>query len=298
MTDEPARIIVDGDLALYRILSRIEREVQWGHDVWTLSTNEQEGRDLMLHQLKVIRRVVTGSEDSTVPMIVCFSGPHNFRKDVMPTYKSQRVKTRKPMCFKVIKDWLRENDRSNGFRYAEMPNLEGDDLLGLLATQPGYEGRCVIVSDDKDLKQVPGSIYRFPEYEGPKPKDLKREVLEVTAEEGDRFFYAQAAAGDVTDGYHGAPGIGLQTALELLEGQLMLKPKDKVISRGPRAGQTVTEWARVSAPSPWDTVVSCYHKAGLTEDDALQNARVARMLRWGEYDFTKQEVRLWEPPGR
>ena len=36
-------------------------------------------------------------------------------------------------------------------------------------------------------------------------------------------------------------------------------------------------------------------KQGLTEEDALLQARVARILRDGEYDYNKEEVVLWKP---
>jgi DNA polymerase-1 len=45
-------------------------------------------------------------------------------------------------------------------------------------------------------------------------------------------------------------------------------------------------------------VTSAYASAGLSEDVALMNARVARICRADDYDFTKKEVILWEPETR
>ncbi len=45
----------------------------------------------------------------------------------------------------------------------------------------------------------------------------------------------------------------------------------------------------------WDTVVNAYEKAGLTEEDALVQARVARILRASDYDQSTQEPILWTP---
>ena len=42
-----------------------------------------------------------------------------------------------------------------------------------------------------------------------------------------------------------------------------------------------------------DTVVEAYEKAGLTEDDALVTARLARILRAEDYDGVN--IKLWEP---
>jgi DNA polymerase-1 len=45
----------------------------------------------------------------------------------------------------------------------------------------------------------------------------------------------------------------------------------------------------------WETVVSVFEKAGLTEQDALTQARLARILRWSDWDNTKKEPILWSP---
>jgi DNA polymerase-1 len=42
-------------------------------------------------------------------------------------------------------------------------------------------------------------------------------------------------------------------------------------------------------------VVDAYLKAGLTEEDALMNARMARILRAEDWDFENNEVKLWTP---
>ena len=41
---------------------------------------------------------------------------------------------------------------------------------------------------------------------------------------------------------------------------------------------------------------AAYAKAGFGEDYALTMARLARILRDGEYDFNTKKVNLWEPP--
>ena len=48
-------------------------------------------------------------------------------------------------------------------------------------------------------------------------------------------------------------------------------------------------------PSPEDVIIRGRGEAGLTEEDALVQARVARILRANEYDFGTGEVKLWEP---
>ena len=83
-----------------------------------------------------------------------------------------------------------------------MEELEADDSLGIYATaNPGN----VIVSPDKDMRQIPGKLY-----------DLK-DVTTITPEAGHQWHFIQTLAGDQTDGYAGVPGYGVKTATKLFE---------------------------------------------------------------------------------
>lgn len=136
------------------------------------------------------------------------------------------------------------------------PTLEADDVIGILATKPGTD--FIIVSADKDLKGIPGAHL------------VNGYVENIGTHQADMFFFTQVLTGDQADGYPGCPGIGAKTA-------------EKILSR-PEARET-----------PWEFVVEAYEKAGLTEDDALLQARMARILRWTDWDSNKQEVKLWKP---
>ena len=115
----------------------------------------------------------------------------------------------------------------------------------------------IIVSPDKDMRQIPGDLF-----------DLTNEVITITPEEGQRWHYIQTMSGDQTDGYSGIPGIGVKRAAALLD-------KD---------GCT------------WDTVVKAYESKGLSEDDALLNARLAKILHHEHYDSERQRILYWTPP--
>lgn len=91
-------------------------------------------------------------------------------------------------------------------------------------------------------------------------------------EEANRYFFMQVLTGDPTDGYKGCPGIGPKRAEKILEGVNVLDEKEA-----------------------WRAVVGAYASKGLTEEEALQQARVARILRHTDYDLEKEEVILWEP---
>ena len=138
------------------------------------------------------------------------------------------------------------------------PNLEADDVISILATDKEMDEETVIVSIDKDFKSVPGVFYDY----------NKGEYHHPTEEEADNFHLMQTIMGDATDGFSGVPRVGPVGAKKLLD-------KD---------GYT------------WETVVKAYEKAGLTEQDALMNAWMARLLRADNYSFRTNTIKkLWTP---
>ena len=136
------------------------------------------------------------------------------------------------------------------------PSLEADDCIGILATLEKNKDKCIIISGDKDMRTLPGYHY-----------DFLRDVYEyISEEEADRNFLTQTLTGDTTDGYSGCPKVGAVNAERILD-----------------------------EDCSWNAVVKAYEKQHLTEEDALQQARVARILRASDYDFKRREVRLWTP---
>jgi len=92
------------------------------------------------------------------------------------------------------------------------------------------------------------------------------EVVQITEEEADYQFYYQTLVGDNTDNYKGCPSVGAVKAKKILEGNCT-----------------------------WETVVNTFKDQGLSEEVALENARLARILRDGEYNIDTGEVKLWTP---
>jgi len=137
------------------------------------------------------------------------------------------------------------------------PGIEADDVMGILATKPGDFNR-IVVSQDKDMLGVPCTLWD------------KRDLITITEQEADYHHLYQTLVGDASDGYKGCPGVGPKGAEKLLG----------------RTGDQRDDWG---------AVVEAFRKAGLTEDDALAQARLARILRWDDWDQEKQEPRLWSP---
>lgn len=139
------------------------------------------------------------------------------------------------------------------------PGLEGDDVIGMLMSHPS--GQYVGVSGDKDLRTVPGKLFN-PTKDGG--------VETISLDEANLAHLMQTLVGDTTDGYKGCPGIGRVKAEKILDGHI------------------VEEGA-------WHDVVEAFEKAGLDEADALLQARMAYILRHGDYNKQTQEVKLWNP---
>lgn len=136
-------------------------------------------------------------------------------------------------------------------------NLEADDSLGIDATNPKYSSvDNIIVSPDKDMRQIPGVLW-----------NMTDDVEEITQEDGDHWHLIQSLAGDPTDGYSGCPGIGVKRASDLLN----------------------------KNTKPWEAICKAYNERGLSDDDALLNARLAKILQHKDYDHDRLEPILWTP---
>jgi len=113
----------------------------------------------------------------------------------------------------------------------------------------------MIASPDKDMRQIPGKLYNFDE------------TFTVSPEEGAKWHLIQSCSGDQTDGYGGIPGIGVKRAETLF--------KENGYS--------------------WKTVVQAFKDKDLSEEVALTNARLARILTVNDYDFKNKQPILWSP---
>lgn len=252
-------ILIDGDILLYQVTSAAEQPFDWGDDLWTLHSDASEVRERIDNEINDLKMTLEADR-----VVIALSGSTNWRKNVLPTYKANRKGTRKPVAYLPAKQYVMDV-----YQCAQAPNLEADDILGLLATNTGGKrtkkktDKTIIVSADKDLKTIPGLLYN--------PDKPELGVMEITQAQADWNHLFQTLTGDTADGYSGCPGIG---------------PKSAERALGP-VGRTVQEL--------WNEVLSLFSDAGLCKEEALCQARVARILRHGEYDFTSGVVSLWSP---
>ncbi len=236
------KLLIDADFIVYKSCAAAETEIDWGDDTILVTSKFSDA-------LKATERDLTKLKNkfgTFSSLILFFSDSVNFRKKILSDYKGHRNR-KKPCGYKRVINKLKES-----YEVIIMPTLEADDSMGVYSTQnPGN----IIVSPDKDMKQIPGELYNLDER------------FTVTPEEGATWHLTQTLAGDQTDGYGGVPGIGVKRAQTLF--------KDKGCS--------------------WKTVVDAFKEKNLSEEDALVNARLARILTVEDYDFKNNRPILWDP---
>jgi len=237
------KLLIDADYIVYKSCAGAEDEIDFGDDVILVVSKFSEALSNVQRELSKIK---TNFMWDVPEMVLFFSDSKNFRKKIYPDYKGHRNR-KKPCGYRRVIAEL-----SKQYKVIRMPELEADDAMGIYATaNPGN----IIVSPDKDMRQIPGKLYNLDE------------VIDITPEEGMKWHLIQTLAGDQTDGYSGVPGIGIKRAVTLFE----------------ENGYT------------WETVVKAFADKGLDEEVALTNARLARILTHEDFDQLKQQVIRWTP---
>ena len=145
------KLLIDADYIVYKCCAAAETEIDWGDDVILVTSKFSEAYEAVARELVKITNAFLWD----VPeVILFFSDSVNFRKKILPEYKGHRNR-KKPCGYKRVINALKEK-----FEVILMPTLEADDAMGIYATQhPGN----VIVSPDKDMRQIPGKLYNMDE---------------------------------------------------------------------------------------------------------------------------------------
>lgn len=252
------KLLLDSDMLLFRACESASSDAKLDDDIWVKWTDEKLARGTYW---EYVAQLCDSTNIAIEDTVHCFTARSQFRRDLFPAYKANR-KGQKPMGYKSL---LQEILQSQRHAY-QMNQIEADDLLGIFSGMFKDEGN-IIASGDKDLKQIPGHHVW-----------LDKELSYIEPDEAQRFFYTQVLTGDSVDGIPGCAGIGPAKA----------EPIVKALDLDDSVGT-------------WETIVSIYTKKGSVdrpEQYALTQARLVRVLREGEYDFTSHQVKLWTPPSR
>ena len=134
--------------------------------------------------------------------------------------------------------------------------IEADDIMGIFGSR---NPSSIVCSADKDLKTVPCTLW-----DGQKLQKIDRDTA-------DWWFFYQVLVGDTADGYPGLPGVGPKKAEAILN--VPRKPEEL-----------------------WRAVKAAYEAHGKTADDAITQARLARILRSEDWDAKRKKPILWSPP--
>ena len=242
--------IIDGDTLAWLAALRAESTADFGSTGIARVADMDTAKAEVRSQVEAIRDHTKA--DAIVMTLSCPTRVY-WRMKIWPTYKQHRAGGVKPVALGKVKEWMAT--KSNCY---VRPQLEADDVVGILATSKKIPGKKIIVSSDKDLKQIPGTHFN--------PNFPEGGLFEVTPEEGRRWHLMQTLMGDQVDGFPGCPGVGPKKA-------------EAALKQG-----------------TWAEVVAVFDAKKLTEEDALVQARVARILTHSDWDYKKKERKLWQPP--
>lgn len=275
------RLLIDGDVVAFISSAAVQHTLidDYGYAQPFAYTKEAEATmENMLWNLK--------AQLKADEVEVYLSDPEdNWRRQVDPEYKTNRTGPR-PLLLDYSKGYLREK-----YGAEHWEGLEADDVLSILGTTE-TDRKTIIVGRDKDFKCIPGLHHALKQDVDAKGNFL---VREVSPWEATRFHLMQTLAGDKVDGFDGCPGIGMARAATIIDNPVRLVPKEGVKTRGVNKGESVTRWMSEPTRDYWACIVSHYRKAGLTEDDALRNARLANLLHADQYDRSTGRITLWTP---
>ena len=168
--------------------------------------------------------------------VIFDKGSYTFRNDIFPDYKANRSETPEDLIPQF--PLTRDATRAFGAASIEMEGFEADDLIATYAKQAEAKGaRVTIISSDKDLMQLVSE--RVSMLDTMKNKHIGiPQVIEKFGLPPERVIEVQALAGDSVDNIPGVPGIGVKTAVLLLNeyGDLetLLQRCDEIPQKGRR----------------------------------------------------------------
>lgn len=187
MTQASKVALIDGDIVAYRCAASI----------LPTKSKEQEPDDLAILRLdELMYRILNDTQSSEY--VAYLSGGENFRKLLYPEYKANRTKVDPPMLGACKEFLVKEWEAKFAIGY------EADDAI---AIEHNPE-KTIIVSIDKDMKQLPGEHYHF----------VKLEFDVVDENTAELNFWTQMLVGDTSDNIKGVDRIGPVNAKRILEG--------------------------------------------------------------------------------
>ena len=138
-------LLIDADWLIYNSCCACEQDTRWNDWEHTLHSDERDILNLIENRLDVYRTIADSKHD----IVMCFTSYPTFRHEIFPEYKINRIGKRKPLALRSVIEKVKEVYETVAYEH-----LEGDDVLGLLATNGRYKDP-IIVSVDKDMRTLP-----------------------------------------------------------------------------------------------------------------------------------------------
>lgn len=182
--------LIDGDIVAYRCAASCEDD----SEKVAIRTTTAYLLDLLLDMT---------SFDEVGELIdnrVFLSGKGNFRYNISSDYKANRKGLPKPRHLNIVRQHLIDN-----YDASVSENQEADDDIAIAATDNYL--KSVIVSTDKDFRQVPGYLY----------DPVKKTLSLVKEYDAYLSFFTQVLTGDRVDNIKGVKGIGPVKAAKILQ---------------------------------------------------------------------------------
>lgn len=151
-------------------------------------------------------------------LIIAFDTPEpTFRDKIYKEYRTQRPEPKQELKqqFEPIKSGLKHAN----IGYIEFPGYEADDIIGSLTAKLSKDNKIIVVTGDKDILQLvnENTVVVLPKIGLSKTEEFNPDkVRSLLGVKPEMVADYKAIAGDQSDNYKGASGIGPKTAVELL----------------------------------------------------------------------------------
>jgi hypothetical protein len=178
---------------------------------WTLEATARAEAEPVENALALIKRQllrVAARLDSDgyiyEDLELFLTGKGNYREDIakVKPYKGNRLLMEKPVHYKALRRYLVRQ-----WKAQIVHGVEADDIVATISASYQHDpDQVMIVSQDKDLRTVPGLLYNY-----------RRDTYElITAQEALCAFYRQILTGDPTDNIPGCHRCGEKRAEQVL----------------------------------------------------------------------------------
>jgi len=162
----------------------------------------------------MLLKLMHSIDGDATPIAVFDAARKNWRNDVYPEYKANRIETPPELAPQFA--YIRKAAEAFGLPQVEHVGYEADDIIATYAKRAAAQGTDVLIySSDKDLMQLLGPhIDIFDPLKG-RAIDLKA-VMDKFGVAPAQVPDVQALIGDSSDNIPGVNGIGPKTAAELI----------------------------------------------------------------------------------